>query len=117
TSSVGPSTWSVDGVVRGSASRLCSSTLFEAAGRVLVQQARDQRVMGQALRERALLDCLQILARQADVQPPVFLERRLCVAREASSFALTAAGGLPFAPFDGLEQLLLVGVNLHGRTP
>jgi hypothetical protein len=56
-----------------------------------MQQARDQRLIRQALRERALLDCLQILVRQANVQPPVFLEGRLCVAREASPFALTAA--------------------------
>src|SRR6266851_5374879 len=94
-----------------------SSDFFEPAGCVLVQQARDQRLVGQPFRERPLLDRLQVLARQADVQPSVFLERRLCVTREPSSFALATAGGLPLAPVDGLEQLLLVRVNLHGRTP
>ena len=28
-----------------------------------------------------------------------------------------AAGGLPLTALDGIEQLLFVGVNLHGRTP
>src|SRR5438477_568209 len=93
------------------------SDLFEPAGCVFVQQARDQRLIRQALRERSLLNRLQVLARQTDVQPSVFLERRLGVAREASSVARTAAGGLPLDSFDGLEQLLLVRINLHGRTP
>src|SRR3954469_16919376 len=91
----------------------CSSDLFEATGRVLVQQARDQRLIRQAFGERPLLNRLGVLARQADVQPSVLLERRLCVAGEARSFALAATGGLPLARFDGLEQLLLFGVNLH----
>ena len=47
------------------------SDLFEASGRVLVQQARDQRLIRQALRERPLLNRLQVLARQPDVQPSV----------------------------------------------
>src|SRR4051812_31492545 len=94
-----------------------SSDLLEAASRVLVQQARDQRLIRQAFRQRPLLDRLQVLARQANVQASVLLERRLCIAREARSFALTATGGLPLAPFDGLEQLLLVRVSLHDRTP
>jgi hypothetical protein len=56
-----------------------ASDLFEAAGCVLVQQARDQRLVRQAFRQRPLLDRLQVLARQADVQPSILLERRLCV--------------------------------------
>src|SRR6266550_3646118 len=35
----------------------------------------------------------------------------------ARSLTLPATSGLPLVPFDGLEQLLLVRVNLHGRTP
>jgi hypothetical protein len=73
------------------------SDFFEASGCVLVQKARDQRLIRQTLRERPLLNRFQILARQADVQPSVFLERRLCVAREARSFTLTATDRLPLA--------------------
>src|SRR5258706_8612366 len=91
--------------------------LLESSRRVLVQQAGDQGLVRESLRQCPLLDRLQVLARQADVQPSVLLERRLCVAREPRSFTLTATGGLPLAPFDGLDQLLLVRVNLHGRTP
>ena len=36
---------------------------FEPPRRILVQQARDQRLIGQALGQRALLDRLQVLAR------------------------------------------------------
>jgi DinB family protein len=54
--------------------------LFEAAGRVLVQQARDQRLVRQPFRERALLDRLQVLARQPDVQPAILAERGLGMA-------------------------------------
>src|SRR5437867_9671773 len=94
-----------------------SSDFFEPPGRVLVQQARDQRLLRQPLGERPLLNRLQVLARQPDVQPPVLAERGFGVAGVPSSLALAAAGGLPFAALDGLEQLLLVRVNLHGRTP
>src|SRR6478735_2162321 len=85
---------------------------LEPPGRVLVQQARDQRLIRQPLGERPLLNRLQVLARQADVQPPVLAERGLGVAGVPSSLALAAAGGLPLAALDRLKQLLLVGVNL-----
>src|SRR5258706_13445790 len=97
--------------------RAARSDLFQATGRVLVEEARDQRLVWQSLSQRPLLDRLQVLARQANVQPSVLLESRFCIAREARSFALTATGGLPLAPFHGLEQLLLVRANFHGRTP
>ena len=61
----------------------------------------------QAFRERPLLDRLQVFARQADVQATVFLERGLSETRIARSLALAGAGGLPLAPLDGLQQLLL----------
>src|SRR4030095_13985180 len=94
-----------------------SSDLFEAPGRVLVQQARDQRLIGQPLRERPPLNRLQLLARPPDAQPPVLAERGLGVAGVPSSPALAAPNRLPLAPLDGLEQFLLVGINRHGRTP
>jgi hypothetical protein len=50
-----------------------SSDFFEPPGRVLVQNARDQRLIGQPLGERPLLNRLQVLARQADVQSTVFV--------------------------------------------
>ena len=40
----------------------------------------------------------------------VLAERRLGVAGVARSLALAAAGGLPLAALDGLEQVLLVGI-------
>jgi hypothetical protein len=55
--------------------------LFEPSRRVLVQQARDQRLVRQALRQGSLLDRLQVLARQPDVQPSVLAKRCLRVAR------------------------------------
>jgi hypothetical protein len=76
---------------------------FEAAGRVLVQQARDQRLEGQALRKRPLLDRLEVLAGQANVQPAVLAERGLGVARVANSIALPSAG-LPLTALDGLKR-------------
>src|SRR5687767_9209847 len=82
-----------------------------------MQQAGDQRLVGQPPRECPLLDRLQVLAREPDVQPPVLAERRLGVAGVASSLALAAAGGLPLPALDRLEELLSVGVNLHRRTP
>src|SRR5262245_36647178 len=92
------------------------SDLFEPPGRVLVQQTRDQRLIRQPLCERSFLNRLQVLARQPDVQPTVLAKRGLGVSGVARSLALAAAGGLPLAALDGLEQLLLVSVNLHG-TP
>src|SRR5688572_14799458 len=91
--------------------------LFEATSRVLVQQAGDQRLIWQALGERALLNSLQILARQPDVQPPILAERGLRVARVPGALALAALRGLPFATLDRLEQVLFVSVHLHRRTP
>jgi hypothetical protein len=61
-----------------------SSDLFEPPGRVLVQQARDQRLIRQPLCERSLLNRLEVLARQPDVQPSVLSERGLGVSRVAS---------------------------------
>src|SRR3954454_6713114 len=57
----------------------CSRTLrlFEASGRVLVQQARDQCLIRQPLDNRALLDRLQVFAREPNVQPLVLPERAL----------------------------------------
>ena len=46
-----------------------------------MQQARDQSLVRKALRERPLLDRLQVLAREPDVQPSILSERRLGVAR------------------------------------
>src|SRR5262245_40436105 len=95
----------------------CCSDLLEPPGRELVYQARDQRLIRQPLCEGSLLDRLQVLTRQPDVQPPVLAECGLGVAGVPSSLALAAASRLPLATLDRLEQLLLVGVNLHGRTP
>ena len=67
-----------------------ASHFLEAARRVLVQQARDQRLIRQALRERPLLDRLQILARQPDVQPPVLAERGLRVTGVPGALAFAA---------------------------
>ena len=75
---------------------------------MLVQQARDQRLVRQALRERALLDRFQVLAREPDVQPPVFAEGGLSVARVSSALARAARGGFPLTALDGLEQPFLV---------
>ena len=91
--------------------------VLKPPGRVLVQQARDQRLVRQALGECALLDCLQVLARQTDVQPPVLSERSFGVTRVARSLALASAGGLPLASVDRLEQVLFVSIKLHGWTP
>ena len=41
-----------------------------------MQQTRDQDLIRQSLRERALLDRLQVLTREPDVQPPVLAERK-----------------------------------------
>jgi hypothetical protein len=78
--------------------------LFEAAGRVLVQQARDQRLVGQPFRQRTVLNCLQVLARQADIQSAVLAKRGLGVASVAGSLALALGGGLPFTAINGLGR-------------
>jgi hypothetical protein len=91
--------------------RLMMSNLLEAAGSVLMQQARDQRLVRQTLGECALLDRLQVLAREPNVQPSVLPERCLGVAGVASSLALAAGGGFPLTALDGVEQLFLFGVN------
>ena len=54
-----------------------------------MQQAVDQRLIRQPLCERSLLNRLQVLARQADVQLSVFLER-----------GLTDSDGSPTRPAD-----------------
>jgi len=59
----------------------------------------------------AVLDRLQVLAREADVQPAVLPDRSLPVASVASTLALTSTGGLPLAALDGVQQLLLVGIS------
>jgi hypothetical protein len=71
----------------------------------------------QPLRQRPLPDRLEVLGRQPNVQPPVLPERGLRVTGVPGTLPLAAAGGLPFAAFDRLEQLLLVGIKLHRRTP
>src|SRR5207253_5209481 len=98
--------------------RAAVSDLFEAAGRVLVQQARDQRLVGQPFRERPLLDRLQVLARQANIQPAIFAKRGLGVASVARAFAFPPARGLPLTALERLEQFLFVRIKFHGRrTP
>src|SRR6185312_12284610 len=91
-----------------------TSDFLQPARRVLVKQAGDERLYGNP--STTLLNRFEVLARQTDVQPSVFLERRLRVPREANSFAFAAGSGLPLASFVGLEQLVLVRVNRHGRT-
>src|SRR6266508_2827108 len=99
-------------------SRACfPSYLLQPSGCVFVQQTRDQGLVGQPFCERALLNRLEVLAREPDVQPPVFAESGLRVTHVASPLTLAAAGGLPLASLDRHEHLLLIGVNLHGRTP
>src|ERR1700675_3345653 len=84
--------YELEPVVIGVSAVRCSD-LFEATGRVLVQQARDERLIRQAFRQRPLLDRLQGLARQPDVQPSVLFERRSRIARVARSFALASGEG------------------------
>src|SRR5207247_5446113 len=95
-----------------------SSDLFEAAGGVLVQQARDECLVGQSFRQRPLLDRLQVLARQSNIQPAIFAKRGLGVASVARVFALPPARGLPLTALERLEQFLFVRIKFHGRrTP
>src|ERR671919_389919 len=93
------------------------SDLLEPAGRVLVQEARNQRLIGQAFRERSFLDGLQVLARESNVQPPILAERGLRVASVPRSLTLPTAGGLPLATLDRVEQFFFVSVHLHRPTP
>src|SRR5678815_2520887 len=85
--------------------------LFETSRRVLVQQARNQRLIRQALGERSLLDRLQVLTREPDVQPPILAECRLRIAGVPGALPLATLRRLPFATLDGLEQLLFVSVH------
>ena len=91
--------------------------LFETSRRVLVQQARNQRLIRQALGERSLLDRLQVLTREPDVQPPILAKGCLRVAGVPGALALATFGGLLFAAIDGIKQLLLVSIKLHRPTP
>src|SRR5436309_15652004 len=67
--------------------------LLDPPGRVLVQQAGDQRLVRQPLRKRPLLNRFQVLARQSNVQPPVLAERGLRVTGVPRVFALAALRG------------------------
>src|SRR5262245_55583635 len=91
--------------------------LFEASGCVLVKQARDQGLVGESLGQRSPLDRLQVLARQADVQPSILAERGLCVTGVPGACSLTPVGRLPLAALGGFQQLLLVGIKFHRRLP
>ena len=73
---------------------------LEPSRRVLVQQARDQRLIRQPFSQRTLLDRFQVLARQPDVQSAVFAKRGLGVAGVPGALALAALGGLPLAAVD-----------------
>src|SRR5450759_1023459 len=87
----------------------------EPPGRVLVQQARDQRLIRKPLLERAFLDGFKILRRNANVQPAILSKRRLGVATIAVSFPLDATGGPPLATPDRFEDRLFVRVKFHNR--
>jgi hypothetical protein len=55
----------------------------------------------------------RLKVRESIVQPSVLAERSLRVPRVTSSLARPAADGLPFAAFDGRQQLPVVGIRLH----
>src|SRR5262245_36922994 len=93
------------------------SDFLQPTRRVLVQQAPDQRLVRQAFGERPFLDRLQVLARQPDVQPPVLAKRGLCVTGVPGALAFATLGRLPFATLNRIEQLLLVGIKFHRRSP
>ena len=86
--------------------------LFQPAGRVLVPQTRNKRLIRQPLYERPLLDCFQIPAGDADVQAAVLAQSRLGVLRVTMDLAFAARRGCPFAALHGLSQLLLEGQRI-----
>src|SRR4051812_2592306 len=93
------------------------SHFFFVSGRGLLPEACGQGLIRQALPEPPLPGRLPVFARPPAVQSSVPAVCCLLVACVGGVGTLPATGGLPLAPFDGLEQLLLVRVNLHGRTP
>jgi hypothetical protein len=66
-----------------------------------VQQARDQRLIGQALRERLILNRLEVLARQNGCSAEDPPKRGLAGSSVPSPLALAIGGGLPLAALDG----------------
>src|SRR5439155_25250813 len=94
--------------------------LLESSRRVLVQQAGDQGLVRESLRQCPLLDRLQVLARQSNIQPAILANVPL--ARVAGPFPLGTASGLPLTALDRPEQLLIglrrsVGDRPRGSPP
>src|SRR5580765_2301919 len=82
---------------------------------VLVQEARDQRLVGEAFLERSLLDRLQILGRNPNVEAAIFLEGRLRSATVSAQASFGRARRPPLAAVNGVEKFLLVSFKLHDR--
>ena len=92
-----------------------SLRLPESPGGVLVQEARDQRLVGEAFLERSFLDRLQILGRNPNVEAAIFLEGRLRSATVSAQASFGRARRPPLAAINGVEKFLLVSLKLHDR--
>jgi len=90
---------------RVTADCLPKSDLLKSAGRVLVQQTRDQRLIRQSFCERPLLNRLQVLARQTNIQSTILAKRDLGIASIARSLAL-ARTIRKFSPLFGPKKRL-----------
>src|SRR5665213_1524237 len=84
-------------------SREDRSGFLQPPGRVLVEQTRDQRLVRQSLLNGALLDCFEVLARDADVQPAILAKRCPGITGIAVSHSLGALDGSPFSALDRFD--------------
>src|SRR5260221_14242556 len=87
----------------------------EPPGRVLVQQARDQRLIGKSLLEGALLDRFQILGRNPNVQPAILSECGLGVATVPTLGSLGRARRSPLAALHRVQDFFFVRIKFHDR--
>lgn len=78
-----------------------------------MEQAGNERLVGQALLDRALLNGLEVLAGNADIQAAVFAKRGSGVAGVAIPLLLCALRRAPLATFKGVTNFFFVAIKLH----
>ena len=92
-----------------------SHPLDQAPGDVLVQQARNERLIRQPLFQRPFLEGFEVLGGDPDVHAAVLLEGCRGVPLIPVSVALKGWYRFSFSPLDRCEEILFLSIQLSHR--
>ena len=95
----------------------CQAPLHQAPGRVLVQKAGDQGLVGKTFFDRTLLNGRQVFLGDADVDATVLSQRSLSVLLVSLAPASQIASRTPLTPLHAFRQSLLIGIQLSHLDP